>query len=233
MSALKIQPISETTNYLKMLVYGPSGIGKTYLLGTACDVPELMPMLVADVEGGLATIRDREVDVVRIQTWTDILDVGNYMVKNPDVYKTLAVDSVSMLFDLCMAAVLGARTNDMPQQRDWGKAAQAFLGFIVNLTKLPCHVLATSLERDQKDEFTGAVMFNMDIPGQSQRRLPAYFDTVSRLAMAWPGGSQADPVRVLQSQPFGKYLAKDRWGLPAIMPNPTMSKIYHKENANE
>ncbi len=53
-----IQPIkaSERAKYLKLLVYGQPGSGKTYLAGTATKVPELSPVLFIDVEGGTKTL---------------------------------------------------------------------------------------------------------------------------------------------------------------------------------
>lgn len=43
--------------WLNILVYGPSGVGKTHLIGTAQDDPETASVFLIDAEAGKATIR--------------------------------------------------------------------------------------------------------------------------------------------------------------------------------
>lgn len=50
-----------------MLVYGPSGIGKTQLAGTSNEVEAMRDILYADAEGGVRTIRHQKgIDYVRV-----------------------------------------------------------------------------------------------------------------------------------------------------------------------
>ena len=48
----------EDEKYLKALVYGAHGVGKTYLSGTAADVPEMRDVLMLSVEGGDMTLKN-------------------------------------------------------------------------------------------------------------------------------------------------------------------------------
>jgi hypothetical protein len=56
--------------YLKMLVYGRPGIGKTELLASSADVPEMQDVLYLDAESGDATVRDNP----RIDNWASLID---------------------------------------------------------------------------------------------------------------------------------------------------------------
>lgn len=229
MPNFQITKIEETLSFLKLLVYGASGIGKTFLAGSAQDVPEMGRVLYCDVEGGITTLRGRkDLDVVRITQYEQIIEVAKYMQQNPDVYATLVIDPLNTLFDLCMSSV-STDTSNIPSQRDWGIAGRKFLALVQGLYKVRCHVIATCLERTTKDEHTGAVIYSVDLPGQSQIKIPAYFDVVGRLDIAFPKGPNEPPVRVLRVQPFGKYIAKDRWGLPPFVVEPTMAKIFYKD----
>lgn len=229
MPSFQITNIEERLLYLKLLIYGVSGIGKTYLAGTAQDVPEMGEVLYCDVEGGITTLRERAgLKVVRISEYNQIIEVARYIQQNPGVYNTLVIDPLNTLFDLCMSSV-SSDTSNIPSQRDWGVAGRKFLALVQGLYKVECNVIATCLERTTKDEHTGSVIYSVDLPGQSQVKVPAYFDIVGRLDVAFPKGPNEDPVRVLRVQPFGKYIAKDRWGLPPYVVEPTLDKIYHKK----
>ena len=57
---LQVKPPSEMVDWINFLEYGDPGVGKTYLLGTAADDPRTSPVLIADIEGGLTTLRHRK-----------------------------------------------------------------------------------------------------------------------------------------------------------------------------
>lgn len=60
------------TQYLNGLVYGTFGVGKTLLMGTLCDIPEMNDVLFVDIEGGMRTIRDRSVSVIHARNYATI-----------------------------------------------------------------------------------------------------------------------------------------------------------------
>src|SRR6266702_3229729 len=49
--------LKDSQDYWRGLIYGKVRSGKTYLSATACEVPEMCPILYLDIEGGFRTIK--------------------------------------------------------------------------------------------------------------------------------------------------------------------------------
>src|ERR1051325_4442148 len=54
------EPVSQISKWLKILIYGEPGAGKTFFIGTASDSFKTEPAVVADVDGGLMTIANKQ-----------------------------------------------------------------------------------------------------------------------------------------------------------------------------
>lgn len=81
----------------KVVIYGPEGIGKSTF---ASRFPE--PLFI-DTEGGTKLL-----DVARLpapQSWQDILDEVNYVANNPDVCKTLVLDTADWAEQQAISAI--------------------------------------------------------------------------------------------------------------------------------
>lgn len=79
-----IQNLGERNKYLKALFYGEYGSGKTWLAGTAADVPELNDVILISAESGELTLFDPEhnfdkIDVVWAQTYATIARVYEFL----------------------------------------------------------------------------------------------------------------------------------------------------------
>ena len=77
-----IQAAEEAPAYIKMLVYGASGVGKTHLSATSHDCPLLRDVLYLDVEAGAATLISAgytNVDVVPIKNWSQLVRVYEFL----------------------------------------------------------------------------------------------------------------------------------------------------------
>jgi hypothetical protein len=82
----KIQPISRSTRWLKALIYGPFGIGKTTLAGTAADVDQMSDVLMIDAEAGDLTLfnnprikRSERIMQVQVQTFMQVAQVHEFL----------------------------------------------------------------------------------------------------------------------------------------------------------
>lgn len=139
----KIRKIDESHNFLKILLYGRNGTGKTSFIGTA---PK--PLLVLDVkENGTNSIRkSKESFIVNIETWPDIEEAYWYLKDNPGKYKTVAIDCLTPLQDLAVAQVTGGKNTTMTQ-RGWGEASSLLKVWLVLFRDLPMNVIFTAYDR--------------------------------------------------------------------------------------
>jgi hypothetical protein len=70
--------------YVNILIYGEPGVGKSYLAGSASDVPEMRDVLYIDVEGGSETLREKwpETPLVPIENFQQIARVYEFLVRH-------------------------------------------------------------------------------------------------------------------------------------------------------
>lgn len=126
--------------YLKGLIYGTYGSGKTYFGGSAIDVPEMRDVLFIDAEGGSLVINDREnLDKVEVRDYRTLDGIKEYLIRHcaardsgdidsllkmervlkqdpsitvPRQYRTVVIDSLSELYRLLMYDLLGIRPGE-------------------------------------------------------------------------------------------------------------------------
>lgn len=84
-----IQRIPEADQWIKLLVYGGYGSGKTRLVGTAAAVPRMRDVLVISCEAGDLTLRTEQdalseedkgyIDTVRVKTYPQLARVHEFL----------------------------------------------------------------------------------------------------------------------------------------------------------
>lgn len=143
--------ISEVEDHVKALTYGRSGTGKTTLCGT---FPK--PLLYLDVrDKGTKSIRGQQgIKVATIETWDQFLDAYWFLKNNPDKFKTVVVDNITQLQDLCLKHVKGGKdTVSKTSQQAWGGVAENMKAWLLNFRDLPIHVNFIAQDRmDSTDE---------------------------------------------------------------------------------
>lgn len=114
----------------KILIYSDSGVGKTHLIGTAQDVPEMADVLVSDADGGSTTLLSRgDVSATRARLTKDIEEVLWLKArKDPSVanFKTFAFDGMSEVQKRDLAEIAkdaaekkGSRNSDLNELQDY------------------------------------------------------------------------------------------------------------------
>jgi len=82
----------ERSEHLNTIIYGDSNAGKTWLAGTAADC---METLFIDVDSGMATLADRDIDVVRPRSWHDFQKLYEFLLDGDHDYECVVIDSLT------------------------------------------------------------------------------------------------------------------------------------------
>lgn len=224
-----------STNSLKILVFGESGVGKTSLAKTTGE-----PTLIVSAESGLLSLSGSDIDVVNISTDEEgnriprekrilrLLDVYTYL--NTDAakkkYKWVFLDSLTEIFQNIVEQLV----LEFPDRKDtfpmWGEYAKRTRGLIKEFRDIPHYnVVFSALSINDKDETTGKRFIGIDVQGKISQQLPAYFDEVFYYFIE---KSPDGEVRKLLTGKADNVVAKDRSGKLDKFEQPDLSKIANK-----
>lgn len=189
----------EDTDFVNSIIYGDTGSGKTFLLGTSMEYEPTSPLLLLDVEGGTKTLRGKNVDVVRPASWKELQEIYNFFRHDNHQYKALGIDSLTELQKkYSLGHILGdlREVEDytnladtvVPTRQDWLKTGDQMRKFIRAFKGLsylrkgeggdPIHVFMTCLEKiDDKRNLIGPLF-----SGQLMAESGAYVDVLARLS---------------------------------------------------
>lgn len=145
-------------------LYGRSGTGKTTLFGSFPGRKLLLD--VKDVgDDSLDGVPD--LDVMDVRTWDDFEMAYWYVVKHPDKYQSLGIDTMSQLQQLAILKVLEMKGKDPERagdwgvmtKKEWGDVASLMKAWIINLRDLPMEVVFIAQDRvfnvSEEDEANG------------------------------------------------------------------------------
>ena len=217
--------------FFRFLVYGHIGVGKTYLMGSICDVPELCPILYLDSDMGTMTISDRDIEVVPIKCAKDIEDVNKYVRAHPGEYKTVVLDGLTACYNqmIRLRMLAPGRTSNedpyVPSQRDWMHGTFRMRLVLDMLKTAPVNFIATAMVDIRANEITQAPMIRPGLSNKLAGEVGALFDIVGYLTVKI---QIKEKTRLLQLDPFGGRAAKNRaiYPLPAVLERPHMHILY-------
>lgn len=250
-----VVPDDVDTVDLKMLLHSPPGHGKTKFIGSATDDPRCMPGLLADFEGGYATIRSRCVTIplselrsivhpptdkltrVRITSWRDIDEIYDVIQQDDNPFKFAAFDSLTEIHYLSLDGVIAAAVKnksskdpDAADQQDYGKSLaqmRKFVRYFRDLERM--HIVFTATTMDVEDARTRRGQARPNFYGKFANEAPALVDYVGYLGLK---EGSAPAQRVLCTGPADRYIAKARndedrpqFNLPEFIEDPTMTKV--------
>lgn len=242
---MKLSHIAEQPHFIKALVYGYFGAGKTFFAGTASDHEEMQPVLLARAEDGALTIRGKDAMVTpRIDTMAKFDEVFNNLANKRKgwEFNTVILDSGTALLQTCLEEVVERNASGDPSKstdrisiRDFGDANFMMRKRIRQLFMLPMHVIVTALVREEyntSDPETrlkrGPVMCSPDFTPKLRDQVMAFADFV------WHIHAKSDGTRVLITQPVKRgttlWLAKSRGEefsrhLPVEVENPRLPQL--------
>lgn len=219
MTANPFHPAEAVAPRVKCLVYGPSGVGKTYLALTSPG-----KVAVIDTEGGTAFYANRaglsEFDVLPTKTFNDVTRAIAYLREHPGEYETLVIDPVTVLYETLQDAAQvrrGRARNDVEaelEMLDWNAIKRAYKALMTDIINLPMHVIVTARERDETVK-QGREFVKIGVKADAEKSTPYYFDTIARLTAK--GDKRAAVIE------------KDRTGtLPSEVASPSFVKLFSK-----
>lgn len=157
---IKIVDLADDVPKWNILIHADSGAGKTVFAGSDDRVLFIAP----EDSGTLSALRmGSKAQKIRVRHWNDIREAIEYLEDNPDVlanYDVLAVDSLTEMQKMCMAAILEASRSerlskgqdpDTPQIQDYGKLHVLFENLVRRINELDINVLYTALSRKVED----------------------------------------------------------------------------------
>jgi len=209
---------------VKCLVYGPSGVGKTYFALTAPG-----RVAVIDTEGGTSFYAERPglsaFDVLPTKTFAQVEAAVAYLRANPAEYATLVIDPVTVIYQVLQDAAQQRRAEirnnpdaDM-EQLDWQRVKRAYTRLMNDLVNLPLNVVVTAREADLTEERKGPngrpERVKVGFKPEAEKSTTYHFDAVLRLVPAAKGREAV--------------IEKDRTGANALgarIPNPSFADVF-------
>lgn len=142
-------PNDETT-YVKVLLYGQSGTGKTVAAGSFPD-----PCII-DCENGWKSIKAVHgfaPPIVPVKSKDDLVKAYEELAKGDHGFKTVIIDSLTDLNQYIVNDVIDRNatrrrdSKDVPSQMDWMEAGRIMEKMVYLFRDLPMHVVFIAAER--------------------------------------------------------------------------------------
>ena len=252
---LPVQSPRVAATYVKVLVYGTSGVGKTTFAGSAEDIPEARRVLLIEPvqEKGTMTLaaqgRGEHLDVMQLMQFSATVDpvknvvaahgldsIIKYLREVQHPYKTLVIDGIKGIQKLCLDGVMDVAcrmdskvNRDMPQLQHYGIVTNQMRRTLQAIVGLDMNIIFTCFQKEVKDELTGAISLKPDLMDQLSNELPGMVDIVGHLTGRLDVVNNVKVIRrALLVQPDGRSVAKDRSsGLGPVVEDPTFLKVYN------
>lgn len=236
-SAAKNAAEARATRYLKGIIMGPPGHGKTHFLGTATFDKRTTPIAILDFEGGVLDVlqglpgEDSDWFHIPIGSWDDFNAAYKRLQANEEGFKAVAIDSLSETHIFALMNLLedpGIRRDDpdLMMQADYGKAMVQLRRLTRSFRDLPMHVFYTSHTKEEVDTKEGLVKM-VSLSGKMATEIPGMMTVVGYLALS--EDEEGETHRILLLQNYAKIRTKVRtpWGVtaPDEIEDPTVSAL--------
>lgn len=222
----RIKPIHESPPYLKVLLYGEPGVGKTIW---AAGAPK--PIFLDSEYGTRSLLNHPEfarIPVLPVAAFNDVDDFfWEAKAGNIDA-ETYVIDSFSELQRRSMDEIMDknamqdkSRSLYLPFMQDYKINTEVMRRLITSFRDLDANLIITAHALVDKDEGTGALMVRPMVTPKLAQTLHGIFDLVGYMTLE-EGDSKTKDVRYLQVMPTRRVVAKTRiGGLPPIIKDPT------------
>lgn len=246
-----IAPIRDKPQYMKALVYGKPGVGKTTLVAQAQKIPGMSPVLFMTPDQAEAdTLRKEAPDaqVAFIRKFSQFDQIYKAAAKlsaagTPIPFKTFVVDTGTEAQKLSMNDIMtallisgrpgGGEVNfDVPSMREWGESISQMRTLVRHFRDLPVNFIMNCHEAEAKDN-RSINWIVPDLPGKLKNQVCGMFSNVFYLGVerttVTEGRSKIVEAerRILLTGLTEGYLAKSRTGLfERVVQEPKLEDLY-------
>ena len=226
--------VDTSAKYLKMLLYGRNGTGKTHFVGTANKTLLLGP------EDGTRTLKGKgfKGKFVHINTFDKFEQAYWYLAKEAALpaskrkFDTVAVDTLTRLVQVCLRhEVMEAQKRSVVDeavisltQRDYGNMTQRIFYWLGNMFALPYNFIILCQERTTTDDADMAEYQGFpDLPRALRNLVLGDMEIVGRLYV--DRDAESKPRFRMTTHPSDMYWTKDRTGSIGRKTNPNFEEI--------
>ena len=205
---------------VKLLVYGASGAGKTYLIKTLPDP------IILSAEAGLLSIRGTNLPYIPISAMDDLIEAYKWITESEEAkhFQSIALDSISEIAEVVLSAE--KKVNKDPRQA-YGAMADQMGDLIRSFRDLPGKHVYFSAQVEKAQDEMGRILYAPSMPGkQTGRALPYYFDEVFALRMERMADGEVQ--RALMTFKDDTWEGKDRSGQLSPWEEPDLGAIIRK-----
>lgn len=248
---IRVESVSDSHDWIKAIIFGDPFAGKTWLAGSASEVPEMSPVLVIDIESGKKTLREawpkcrsitvkpkvnKQGQVVK-EAWEVLFDVYEDLAKFPRgqlPYRTIVLDNMSEAYNLAMTHTINNevakaaernrdRDEDTAEPKDYNITGSKFRKMIRAFRDLEANVIFTAWAREKtKDDGSTRTAVLPSLSGKMEKEVNGYFDE------AWFIYVDDSGNRHLLTREAKKIKAKTRThAMPDKIKEPKMQTIYN------
>lgn len=229
--AINITTTRKAIEFVKLMVYGETNVGKTKLVSTAPN-----PVLIS-VEQKENCLRKSDIPTYRVSTFAETEEVVEYLLGDAGKpFKTICIDSASEIAEMLLDEIdvpwgqEGGRKEGQPKNtmQIYGELGRRGLRFFKRFREFQDkHVYMIAKMSKETDEFSGIPRWAPSFPGNMLTNgVPYIFDYVFPLHKSQT--EDGSTYRYLQTEDDGKCLVSGDHELFDSIEEPDLTKLFSK-----